>query len=99
MALRYEDPIPPRVKVERLQELQDHQKGIQERRNLDWIGRAVEVRVEGRSKRDATKWTGRTPENRIVHFSGAAKSGTMERVRITNSTAYSLQAVPVEETA
>jgi len=98
-ALRHEDPIPARVKVERLQQLQEHQKAIQESLNQQWIGRAVEVRVEGPSKTDGTKWTGRTPENRIVHFSGDAKSGMMERVRITRSTAYSLQAVPVSEMA
>jgi tRNA-2-methylthio-N6-dimethylallyladenosine synthase len=33
------------------------------------IGRIEEVIVEGRNKRDEEKWTGRTRQNKLVHFS------------------------------
>jgi len=80
--------------VERLKLLQQRQQEIQERRNRDWLGRSVEVLVEGRSKRDAERWTGRTVDNRIVHFSGDTAPGRFETVEITESTAYSLRGRP-----
>jgi tRNA-2-methylthio-N6-dimethylallyladenosine synthase len=48
------------------------------------------VLVEGRSKRDATRWTGRTPENRVVNLPGALAAGWLVDVEITASTPYSL---------
>lgn len=86
------DPVALEVKLERLRRLQARQKGIQERRNRTWVGRRVEVLVEGPSKTDAQKWTGRTPEHQLVHFPGESAPGRIEKVEITGFTAYSLQA-------
>ena len=86
------DPVALEVKLERLRRLQARQKGIQERRNRTWMGRRVEVLVEGPSKTDAQKWTGRTPEHQLVHFPGESAPGRIEKVEITGFTAYSLQA-------
>jgi tRNA-2-methylthio-N6-dimethylallyladenosine synthase len=36
--------------------------------NLDRIGRVEEVLVEGPSRKDPTRLTGRTRQNRLVHF-------------------------------
>jgi tRNA-2-methylthio-N6-dimethylallyladenosine synthase len=91
-AAQLADPLPTAVKLGRLERLQASQKAIQERRNAGWVGRDVEVLVEGPSKRDPGRWTGRTPEHRIVHFAGASAGGRLERVRVTGSTAFSLQA-------
>jgi tRNA-2-methylthio-N6-dimethylallyladenosine synthase len=90
-AATMEDPIPMESKLERLHRLQQVQKAIQEKRSQLWVGRSVEVLVEGKSKRDAIKWSGRTPENRIVHFAGESAPGRLELVRISSATAYSLQ--------
>jgi tRNA-2-methylthio-N6-dimethylallyladenosine synthase len=98
-ALELEDPVPPERKLERLRQLQTHQKSIQQRRNRDWHGRCVEVLVEGRSKRDASRWTGRTPENRIVNFPGSTAAGRVERVEIIGSTAFALRGVQPAGTA
>lgn len=89
-----EDDVPLAVKMERLQRLQARQQEIQRGRNQDWIGRQVEVLVEGRSKRDVTRWTGRTPESRIVHFTGQAAPGDFVWVEITKATPYSLGGTP-----
>ncbi len=37
-------------------------------RNRDRVGRVEEVMVEGPSKRDESAWSGRTRQNRLVHF-------------------------------
>jgi tRNA-2-methylthio-N6-dimethylallyladenosine synthase len=94
-ASRLGDPLSEEEKQARLARLQGRQKLIQQTRNRAWIGREVCVLVEGPSKRDARKWTGRTPEDRIVHFSGETAPGRLERVRIRDATAYSLRAEPL----
>ena len=89
------DPVPIGTKLERLARLQEKQLAIQERRNREWIGREVELLVEGPSKRGDERWSGRTPENRIVHFDGPAPVGALLTVRVTGSTALSLRGAPV----
>jgi tRNA-2-methylthio-N6-dimethylallyladenosine synthase len=85
------DTVPLSTKMERLRRLQHRQQEIQRRRGEGWVGRTVPVLVEGRSKRDASRWTGRTPENRIVHFPGTARPGQVVRVEVTSATAFSLR--------
>lgn len=62
-----------------------------------WVGRTVEVLVEGADKRGTGLRTGRTPESRVVNFAGAAAPGEIRRVRIDGASAYSLRGnlVPV----
>lgn len=95
-ALDLEDAIPEGVKRERLTRLQDRQRRIQELRNREWIGREVEVLVEGPSRRDAGEWTGRTPDYRIVNFAGASAPGRTERLKVVESGAFSLRGAPLE---
>jgi len=90
-ALELDDPIPLERKMERLRLLQARQKEIQEGRNQIWVGRLLEVLVEGKSKRNASRWSGRTPENRVVNFTGESAPGRLERVRILSATAFSLR--------
>jgi tRNA-2-methylthio-N6-dimethylallyladenosine synthase len=85
------DDLPLALKLERLNRLQLRQKQIQEAGNRRWHEREVEVLVEGRSKRDAGKWSGRIPEHRVVNFTGEAVPGTLQRVHVTGSTAFSLR--------
>jgi tRNA-2-methylthio-N6-dimethylallyladenosine synthase len=93
-ALELGDPLAAEEKRARLRRLQDRQREIQEQNNRAWIGRDVEVLVTGLDKREGSKWTGRTPENRVVHFAGESAPGRLERVRVLAATAYSLQAEP-----
>jgi tRNA-2-methylthio-N6-dimethylallyladenosine synthase len=90
-AIALGDPIPLEVKLERLSRLQESQQKFQERRNQAWVGKSLEVLVEGRSKRDASKWSGRTPENRVVNFTGESAPGRLETIKIASATAYSLR--------
>ncbi|MDX1390137.1 MAG: MiaB/RimO family radical SAM methylthiotransferase, partial [Acidobacteriota bacterium] len=88
------DTVPLALKIERLRRLQERQKQIQEHRHREFVGRTVEVLVEGPSKRDPSRWTGRTADNRIVHFPGDSAPGRLSRVRVTESTAYCLHGLP-----
>lgn len=94
-ALKLDDAVAASVGRERLERLQVHQREIQQRRNRSWIGRRVEVLVEGPSKRDPSEWTGRTPESRVVNFCGPSDVGRRESVIIVDSSAFSLRGEPV----
>lgn len=85
------DGVPPAVKSERLRALHETQQAIQERRYRRFVGRTMEVLVEGPSKRNPEQWTGRTREARIVNFSGESAPGRCEMLEITRSTAFSLK--------
>ena len=89
-ALELLDELAPAQKHERLQRLQKHQKAIQARRMAGWLGKTVEVLVEGRSKRNEQRWTGRTVEARVVNFEGRSSAGRLEQVEITEATPFSL---------
>ncbi len=93
------DDVPGKVKLERLARLQSLQREIQERRMARWVGRTVEVLVEGADKRGTGLLTGRTPESRVVNFTGEAAPGELHRVRIEVASAYSLRGVLVPASA
>jgi tRNA-2-methylthio-N6-dimethylallyladenosine synthase len=90
-AANFECDLPEPLKFERLARLNDLQKRIQSRRNESWIGREVEVLVEGPNRRHEREWTGRTSEARWVHFNGASSPGRIERVRVEKVSAFSLR--------
>lgn len=90
-ALSLGPDLPEEVKFERLARLNGIQKDIQARRNQSWIGRDVEVLVEGPNRRNSQEWTGRTSEARWVHFLGDSAPGRVERVRVEQVSAFSLR--------
>jgi tRNA-2-methylthio-N6-dimethylallyladenosine synthase len=90
-ALTLGPDLPEDVKFERLARLNDIQKDIQARRNLSFIGRDVDVLVEGPNRRNAGEWTGRTSEARWVHFPGESAPGRIEKVRVAQVSAFSLR--------
>jgi len=90
-AVELGDTVETRVKFARLARVQEHQIAIQERRNREWIGRTVPILIEGPSQRGDSQWTGRTAENRIVHFPGPDRAGRILDVRVTDATALSLR--------
>lgn len=62
--------IPDDVKSERFARLLEVQNSISKEKNSEYVGKNIEVLVEGRSKTDESKLTGRTELNRLVHFEG-----------------------------
>ena len=85
------DNVPDAVKSRRLSEiiaLQNELGLAAYRRN---VGREFEVLVDGPSKRDAGKLSGRTSQNKVVVFDrGTHGVGDYVRVRITGCTAATL---------
>ena len=78
-----------RVELERIQER------IATERSAAFLGREVEVLVEGESK---GKWRGRSPGNKLVFFSDTQHwAGRVARVRITSTSPWSLQGEVVGE--
>jgi tRNA-2-methylthio-N6-dimethylallyladenosine synthase len=85
------DDVARETKEERNRELLALQESIQRRRNRARIGSVEEVLVDGPSRRDRRVLAGRTPANRIVHFSGGGELvGRIVQVRVRDATALSL---------
>ena len=59
-----DDVIPDEEKSRRLALLQEKQREIQRRRNLNQVGQTHEVMVEGRNEARG-QWLGRTSQNKI----------------------------------
>lgn len=86
------DQVPKDVVQERFERLSAVQEQISHRKNQDSIGSEVEVLVEGPSKKDAEKVTGRTRTNKLVHFAGPAEPGEFRQVRIQQAAPHHLEA-------
>lgn len=70
-AANWEGQIPEEEKYERLRFLNTVVGEVSHRRNKRYLGRTVEVLVEGRSERSADRLTGRTRTNKVVNFVGS----------------------------
>ena len=72
--------------------LQEFQRKIQLERNARFVGKELEILVEGKSQRDTEDLMGRTTENKIINFSGPSQLlGKFANVRVTNFSPNSLQ--------
>lgn len=98
----YDDEIPEETKRRRNNEMLDVQNSISEEDNAEFIGREVEVLIEGRSKAAVkqaradtpagpVQLVGRTDCDRIVVFDGNPRlSGTLARVAVHDCTSTTL---------
>lgn len=80
-------------KKERMARLLDLQNEISLQHNLSLENRVVEVLVEGRSKKDEQRWSGRTRTNKIVVFEGEDDrdlTGALLDVTITGAQTWNL---------
>ena len=85
-ALEYEDQVSEAVKQKRLEELISLQKSHTELRNQSFIGKIENVLIEKESKRNSSKWAGRTDSNKWVIFDKqSAKIKDIVPVLITQS--------------
>ena len=81
------------VVAQRFDRLVKLQNAITFERNLEQVGKTVEVMVEGPSKRVASIATTRTRGNRIVHVGGDWKAGTLLMVDVTRAAPHYLEGV------
>jgi tRNA-2-methylthio-N6-dimethylallyladenosine synthase len=89
-AAEFEDQIPHPVKRERMERLVDAVQRIALERAQRFVGRELDVLVEGPSRTDPDRLRGRTRHNKTVNFTGVAKPGDFARVEITSATSTTL---------
>jgi tRNA-2-methylthio-N6-dimethylallyladenosine synthase len=85
-----EDQIPHEVKVERLERLVEVIQRRAGERAQRFIGRTLEVLVEGPSRTDPTRLRGRSRHNKVVNFEGFGVAGELVEVQITGATSQTL---------
>ena len=89
------DQVPQVVREERNHRLLDLVNEIAARKYDGFIGRQVEILVEGPSKKNAARYTGRTRCNRIVLFDGSARhQGQLMDVKIERTGSFTLYGDP-----
>ena len=82
--------VPHPVKVERMERLVELvQAGARERAQR-FVGRTMEMLVEGRSRTDPERLRGRTRHNKVVNFSGLAAPGELAQVEIQSASSQTL---------
>jgi len=86
---KYEDSVPRDVKKERLKKVEQLQASVAGEINSGYMGKEVEVLVEGNKK---GKWYGRTEGNKLVFFPDAADySGKLVKVNVEKTSPWALQ--------
>ncbi|MGH2829263.1 MAG: MiaB/RimO family radical SAM methylthiotransferase [Actinomycetota bacterium] len=92
-AASFEDQVPPGVVTERFGRLIALQERISLERNRALVGRIEEALVEGTSRKDPSRVTGRTRANKLVHVPAAVSTGAFVNVRITGAHPHHLDGV------
>jgi tRNA-2-methylthio-N6-dimethylallyladenosine synthase len=85
-----EGVVPHEVKVERMQRLVEVVQRRAHERAQRFVGRALDVLVEGPSRTDPSRLRGRSRHNKTVHFSGLAAPGEIVAVEIRSATSQTL---------
>ena len=90
------DQCPAEVKEERHQRLLKMINEIADRNYAQYLGQVVEILVEGPSRKNRARMTGRTRTNKIVVFSGGEEQrGGLLEVRIARAGSFTLYGDPV----
>jgi tRNA-2-methylthio-N6-dimethylallyladenosine synthase len=85
-----DDFIPHDVAVERMERLVEVVQRRARERAQRFVGRTLDVLVEGTSRTDASRLRGRTRHNKVVNFDGLASPGEIVPVTITGATSQTL---------
>ena len=93
-----EDRIERSVKEERLQRLNEKVAYYANKNNQRFRDQIVEVLVDGVSKRNSEVYSGYTPENKLVNFTGEdIRAGEIVKVKIKEVMSFSLNGEKVDE--
>jgi tRNA-2-methylthio-N6-dimethylallyladenosine synthase len=102
-AVREDQFVPSEVVAERFERLRAVVERSALARHRDRIGRVEEVVVEGPSKRDPSMVTGRTSQNKLVHFcpveGSGASAGAFADIEVTGAGRHHLTGRLLEVTA
>jgi tRNA-2-methylthio-N6-dimethylallyladenosine synthase len=95
-AANHDGHLAKEVVQERFERLCAAQERISLEQNLALVGRTLEVMIEGSSKKDPTRLSGRSRGNKLVHFAAEdAEDGTLVTVRVTKAGPHHLEGEPV----
>lgn len=90
-ASEMKEQIPEKIKKARFNRLLETQNAISKTINVCCEGQIVRVIVEGKSKSDETKYTGRTEQNRLVHFDcDDSKIGKFVNIKISHADTFAM---------
>ena len=78
------------VKRERMERLVEAVQRRARERAQRFVGRSMEVLVEGAARRDPAQLRGRTRHNKAVNFEGTARPGELVEVEIDSATSQTL---------
>jgi tRNA-2-methylthio-N6-dimethylallyladenosine synthase len=82
--------VPHEVAVARMERLVEVVQRRARERAQRFVGRTLDVLVEGQSRTDASRLRGRTTHNKVVNFDGLADAGQIVPVEITGATSQTL---------
>src|SRR4051795_4371726 len=85
-----EGVVPHEVKVERMQRLVEVVQRRAHERAQRFVGRTLDVLVEGPSRTDPSRMRGRSRHNKAVNFTGLARPGEIVPVEIHAATSQTL---------
>ena len=84
------DQVPHEVKVARMERLVEVIQRRARDRAQRFVGRTLEVLVEGPSRTDPARLRGRSRHNKVVNFAGLGAPGELVEVEITGATSQTL---------
>ena len=98
-AAAMEDNVSAEEKERRLQILMEHTNHWAKEKNLNYVGKIVQVLVDGPSKKNPNVYSGYSQTNKLVNFTGDnIQIGDLVDVKITEAKSWSLdgEAIKVE---
>jgi tRNA-2-methylthio-N6-dimethylallyladenosine synthase len=84
------DQVPHETKVARMERLVEVIQRRAAERAARFVGRTLEVLVEGPSRTDPSRLRGRSRHNKVVNFSGLGAPGELVQVKISGATSQTL---------
>jgi tRNA-2-methylthio-N6-dimethylallyladenosine synthase len=84
------EQVPHPVKVARMERLVEAVQRRAHERAQRFVGRSLEVLVEGPSRTDPARLRGRSRHNKVVNFDGVAQAGEFVLVDIESATSQTL---------
>ena len=84
------DQVPHEIKVARMERLVEVVQRRARERAQRFVGRSLEVLVEGPSRTDPSRLRGRSRHNKVVNFAGLGSPGELVEVQITGATSQTL---------
>jgi tRNA-2-methylthio-N6-dimethylallyladenosine synthase len=89
-AAELDEQIPHELKVQRLERLVEVIQRRATERAQRFVGRTLEVLIEGPSRTDPARLRGRSRHNKVVNFDGLGEPGEYVVVEITGATSQTL---------